>query len=113
MVNHKIERIESDMAKYISDIILTESRDDNLKKITITGCKVSHDLGYAKVYFTSMEEMDVKSLEKDINDASHFIRGRLSEVMDLRHTPELHFVYDKSIAYGDNIERIINEIHQK
>src|SRR5574344_611847 len=113
MVNHKIDRIESDMTRYISNILLTEARDEQLKDITITGCKVSHDLSYAKIYFTSLSSTDIVVLEKKVHASSHFIRGRLSEVMDLRQTPELHFLYDKSVAYGNKIEKIIKSIHQK
>ena len=48
MPSHKIDKISSDMARVISEILFTEARDELLKTITITGCKVSRDLGYAK-----------------------------------------------------------------
>ena len=53
MPKYKIDRIASDIQKYIGDIIITEARDEILKSITITGCKVTNDLSYCKVYFTS------------------------------------------------------------
>lgn len=113
MANHKIERISSDVAKYISIILLNETRDELLKSITITGCEVSSDLSYAKVYFTSLLDIDEKQLEHEMKEASHFIRGKLSSMIDLRHTPELHFVYDKSIEYGNRIEKKLKEIQNK
>lgn len=113
MANHKIERISSDVAKYISIILLNETRDELLKSITITGCEVSNDLSYAKVYFTSLLNMDEKKLEHEMKEASHFIRGKLSNMIDLRHTPELNFVYDKSIEYGNRIEKKLKEIQNK
>lgn len=112
MSNFKIAKISSDMARVISEIIFTETRDDLLKTITITGCKVSRDLSYAKVYFTALSDLDKKTLEKEVNEAAPFIRGFVAEKLDLRHTPELEFIYDESIEYGNRIEKIIKEIHE-
>ncbi len=112
MPSHKIAKISSDMMRVISEIIFSEARDDILKTITITGCKVSRDLSYAKVYFTSLSDMDKKALEKEVNEAAPFIRGLAAEKLDLRHTPELEFVFDTSIEYANRIEKIIASIHE-
>ncbi len=112
MSNYKIAKISSDMARVISEIIFSEAQDELLKSITITGCKVSRDLSYAKVYFTSLSDLDKKTLEKEVNEASTFIRGFVAEKLDLRHTPEITFVYDESIEYANKIENIIKEIHE-
>ena len=110
MPSHKADRIASDIQKYINEIIITEARDELLKSITITGCKVTNDLSYCKVYFTSLSELTKKDLEREVNEAASFIRGRLSEKIDIRHTPTLVFVYDESIAYGEKIENIIKNL---
>ena len=108
MPSHKIAKISSDIARVISESLFEEI----LKSITITGCKVARDLSYAKVYFTSLRDMDRKSLVKEVNEASSFIRGEVANRLDLRHTPILEFVYDESIEYAKNIEDIIKEIHE-
>lgn len=112
MANHKIERIESDILKYLSNIILTETRDELLKTITLTAVKVSKDLYYAKIYFTSISDMDHKDLEKEMKEASPYLRGKLAKVLDIRNIPELDFRYDESIEYATKIEKIISEIHK-
>ena len=113
MPSHKIAKISSDMMRVISSILFEEARDEILKTITITGCKVSNDLSYAKVYFTSLSDMDKKTLEKEVNEAAPFIRGLVAEKLDLRHTPELTFIFDDSIEYANRIESIIKEIHEE
>lgn len=113
MSSHKLAKISSDIARVISEIFFEEAKDEILKTITITGCKVSRDLSYAKVYFTSLSNLDKETLVKEVNEASSFIRGELSERIDLRHTPVLEFVYDESIEYAQNIENIIKEIREK
>jgi ribosome-binding factor A len=112
MANYKIARIESDISRYISDILMNETRDSLLKTITVTACKVTHDLGFCKVYFTSLNnDLTPSQLEKELNEAAPFVRGKLSEKIDIRHTPEIKFIYDESIAYGEKIESILKNIN--
>lgn len=113
MPSHKIARIASDISKYVSDILANEANDELLKTVTVTSCSVTNDLSFCKVYFTSMEEMNEKDLEKELNEAAPYIRGKLSERLEIRHTPQLIFVYDKSIEYGKKIEDIIKNIKQE
>jgi len=37
----------------------------------------------------------------------------LADRLDIRHTPEIKFIYDESIEYGKKIEAIIDSIHEK
>ena len=97
MPKYKIARIASDIQRYLGEILINEVNDEILKSITITGCDVTNDLSYCKIYFTSIMDMDEKSLEKEVNEAAPFIRGKLSERLEIRHTPELKFIFDKSI----------------
>ena len=113
MANFNIKRIERDIEKYIPMIIQREATDELLKTITITDCELSHDMSFCKVYFTSFSNLDKKQMEKEANEASPFIRGKLAGMMNIRNTPVLRFEYDESIEYGAKIDDIINKIHEK
>lgn len=108
----KLKRIESQIVKEISDIILNETNDSLLKTVTVTGCQVASDLSYAKIYFTSISSLSNKDIEREMDEASSYLRMKLADQIELRHTPKLKFVYDNSIAYGEKIEKIIQEIHE-
>lgn len=111
MANYKIERIASDILKYLSNILLTETDDELMKSITLIDVKVSKDLSYAKVYFTSILDMSHQDLEKEMKEASPYLRGKLAKVLEVRNIPELQFVYDETIEYATKIERIITKIN--
>lgn len=113
MKSYKTAKISSEMMRVISESLFEEARDEILKTITITGCKVSSDLSYAKVYFTSLSSLDKKTLEKEVNEAAPFIRGLVAEKLDLRHTPILEFIFDESIEYANRIEKIIKKINEE
>lgn len=110
MPSHKVERIASDISRNISDILMNEANDELLKTVTVTGCEVTNDLSFCKVYFTSLSNLPKEILEKEMNEAAPFIRGKVSERVDIRHTPEIKFIYDKSIEYGEKIENIIKNL---
>lgn len=110
MANHKKERISTEILRYVNQIILEEIQDKDIKTITITECRVTNDLSYATLYFTNYSDIEKKDIEKKLSDAAGFIRGKLSSLIELRHTPSLRFVYDDTIENGNTIERIINNI---
>lgn len=113
MANHKVERIASDITKYLSNILMLETNDELFKQITIIDVVVSKDLSFAKVYFTSLSELSHQTLEKELNEAAPFLRGKLAKVLEIRNIPELKFIYDTSIEYAQNIENIIKEINEE
>ena len=106
----KNERINSSMQKEISYIIANEVKNPNVKFITITDVDVSSDLSYAKVYFTTL--LDRKETLNSLKSANGFIRKSLADRIELRHIPQLEFIYDESIEYGKRIEDKIKEIHE-
>lgn len=109
----KIDRINSNLVKEISYILQTEVKDQDIKFVTITDCRVTNDLSFAKVYFTVLKEDRKKETLQALKNASGFIRHELMDRVDIRHIPELIFVYDESIEYGKKIENIIESIHDE
>jgi len=108
----KTKRIASDMMRSISVILNEEAENEILKKVSITDLTVDSDLTFAKVYF--MTRLDDKELvERELNEAAGFIRKELAHSLNLRSTPELKFVYDKSLDYGERIETIIDKINEE
>lgn len=113
MASIKIERLNHAFQEEISMILMTEIKDEDIKFVTITGVETTSDLSYAKVYFTVLDDTKRKSTLEALNGAASFIRGKLSERVEVRHTPELKFIYDTSIEYGNHIEEIIDNINKE
>lgn len=109
----KTQRIASNIIKELSYILAYEVKDEDIKFVTITDCKLASDLSYAKIYVTVFDKEKIDSTIKALNDAAGFIRKELASRIDIRHTPELSFVYDESIEYGKKIEGIIEKIHNE
>lgn len=110
-MNLKGERVASDMQRELCNILLLEAKDEDFKHVTITDCDVTNDLSFAKIYFTTTD--DREKVEKDLNNAAGFFRSLLAERLQIRHTPELRFIFDESIEYGQKIEKIIEKLHEE
>lgn len=107
----KLERLNNAFTEQISKIINEEMKDKNIGFVTITDTKITSDLSFAKVYFTTLDN-DREKVTNTLNKASTFIRSSLCDKVDIRKMPEIHFVYDESIEYGKKIEDIIERIHR-
>ena len=109
----KLSRYNSLFVKEISSIIQNEVKDNDIKFVTITGCEITNDLSFAKVYYTVLDETKKNETRKALDKAKGFIRGEVSKRVDIRHTPELRFIFDESGEYGSNIDILLKEIHDK
>ena len=109
----KIERLNDQFQKEISMILQTEIKDQDIHFVTITDCDITNDLSFCKVYFTVLDESKKESTLAALKGAASFIRGELSRRIQVRHTPELRFIYDESIEYGNKIEKIIEKINEE
>lgn len=113
MSSIKIKRINEQLLRAISEVLGHEANDELLKSITITAVDTTNDLSFAKVYFTSLSNLESKQLEKEMEEASLYIRREVTNLVDIRLMPKLKFIYDDSISYGNTIEEKLREIHQK
>lgn len=107
----KKERIEKIIEREVGSILMRESKDDRLRYVTVTYCKVTPDLSYATVYFTVIgDEHQKQATSNSLQEAKGFIRSQLSQKLDIRKTPELIFKYDESNEYGNRIDEILKTI---
>ena len=77
---------------------------------TVTEVRVSPDLKHARVYVSvAGDEAEQDAALEGMVAASGFIRHELCERLQLRRTPELHFVLDRSEDYGRRIEDLLRQ----
>ena len=79
--------------------------------VTVTRAEVAPDLKYATVYFSCMG--DGKEAEEGLKKCTGIMRHHLAKTLNLRITPELHFVKDGSIEHGAKIARLLEEIKKE
>ncbi len=99
----------------LADIIAREDlRDPDLTGVIVTVGEVrcSPDLKRANAFVSPLgDDTDAgrERLAAALNRASAFLRGRLGKVIDLKFTPELHFIADRSYDEATAIDRLLSD----
>ena len=111
MKSVRIERINAELQKAISNIISNDVRDPQIDAIiSVSSVETTPDLSYARVFITSIGTTPSDEVLARIKGAAGFIRGKLSKMIKLRITPRLEFLKDESVEYASNIETILKNI---
>ena len=99
--------------------IIREVKDPRVSPMTsVLDVEVAPDLKNCRIWISvygtgeSEAETAAKTME-GLNSAKGFIRSELARRVNLRNTPELHFVLDGSIAYGTRMSHQIDEVIAK
>jgi len=115
MVKYRTGRINEEMKKEISSIIMNGLKDPRITAmITITDVEVTSDLRYAKVYasiFGTEHQKEESFL--GLKNSAGFIRREVGKRIQLRHVPELIFVMDDTIDKGMHIDELIRKANEQ
>lgn len=108
----KNNRINGEVLRELSSIIRDEVKDPRIDPLlTVTRAEVTPDLQFCKCYVSSLgsDEMLADSIE-GLKSAGGFIRRELAHRVNLRKTPELQFVADRSMEYAIEMSKKIEEL---
>ena len=111
MASNRIGRINEEIQKELSSAIrnLKDPRVQNTM-ISITHVETTHDLRYAKVYPSFLDESKAAEALKGLKSAGGYLRRELGRALNLRYTPELNWELDDSITYGARMLELINSL---
>ena len=110
-MGNRPDRVAEAIRDELSQLLAREVHDPGVGFITLTRVKMSPDLQAARVYYTTMgDEKAQRETAKALKRAAPFLRRQLGQRIRLRRVPEVAFFYDESIAQGDRIEQILQEL---
>ncbi len=107
----KRERMSERIHQILSELLLREVSDPRLRAVTVTEVALDPELMYAKVYVSAMgDEARESEVMQGLRRAGGYLRREVGRRVRLRHTPELHFRWDKTLAQADRINAIITSL---
>lgn len=110
----KNTRINSEVMKTLAELIRAEIKDPRIPDFTsVTEVEVAPDLKTCKVWVSMLADGE-KAQEglKGLKSAEGYMRRELARRLNLRNTPELKFILDESIEYGNRMARLIAEANK-
>ena len=115
-------RVAEVLRRQLVSVIQYEMAKPLPAHVTLTAVEVAHDLKSAKVFITCMDDHGAaqahtsplaKTALAELNHAEGFLRHALRDRVQLRTIPRLRFIYDESIAQGQRVEQLLQQIRQE
>jgi ribosome-binding factor A len=103
------ERVGELIARELAEIILRRFSAPIFKQITIISVDLSPDLSMAKVFISVFNNAMANQALAELDANAKILRHYLAQNLNLRITPKLSFLYDKSIVEGERLAHLIDE----
>lgn len=108
------ERVAEMLREEISEIVGYELEDPRVQAVTVTDVRVSENLRDASVYvLVEGSEKEILDALTALRHAAPYVRKQVGFSLNLRHTPELHFIRDTVEERGARVDKLLEEIGQE
>ena len=98
----------------VSRLLLMEAKDPRIGMVTITDVEVSNDIKRAKIFYNvTGDKSEREKTQKGLESASGYIRSTLANRLTIKRMPEISFVYDETLDYGEKIDKILTELKEE
>ncbi len=107
-------RVGEQIHKEISALLVKGLKDPRIGFVTITAVEVTPDLHLARVFYSVLGDDKAKaSTQKGLESSIPYIRRQIGKQLRMKYTPDLLFKFDASLEYGNRIESLLKDIHEK
>lgn len=114
MTTRRQEQLSELIAQELSDLIRTRMKDPRIGFASITDVELSADLRHAKVFVSVLgTPEEQRATLQALEHGAGFLRHELAQRLVIRHTPEILFRLDDSIARGARILQLMREIEEE
>ena len=111
MVTKRLARLNEQLKREVSELVLRKVRDPRVGLVTITSVEGAGDLGSARVYVRTQDPNDeLNESLAGLEAAAPFLRRELGRSLHLRRVPELRFQQDHSLDRARRIEEILSDV---
>ena len=113
-MSQRSEQVAEELRKIISMILLQDLNDPRMGFITITRIELTHDLRYAKVFYSVLgEDEKVKETQEALVENMRAIRRLAVERINMKYAMEIKFELDRSIENSSRIDEILKQIKKE
>lgn len=107
----KQDRMSDRIRQILSELLLREVSDPRLQGITITEVTLDPELMFADIYVNALgDETRHDDVMQGLKRAQGFLRREVGKRIRLRNTPELHFHWDETLQYGENLNQLLDTL---
>jgi ribosome-binding factor A len=108
------EKLAETIREEVSQIVGFELEDPRVASVTVTDVRVSPNLRDARVFVLAEgSEEERQEALRALQHAAPYVRRQLGAALNLRFTPELHFVRDTVEESAARVEELLTQVAQE
>lgn len=100
-------KYEEKVRDFINTALRREFADPRLMNVSVTHVELTQDYSHAKVFWDTFDTKKRGDAKEAIEATAGRMRKLLASKMEVRHTPEIHFVYDSSFDDENKISKLL------
>lgn len=105
------QRTADQIHRLLSELVRRELSDPRLQAITVTQVSIDRELEHADIYVNALaDEARQDEVMAGLTKASGFLRRELSQRMNVRSVPQLHFHWDPRLAHAEEVSAILDSL---
>lgn len=114
MANFRADRVALELQREINDILRSKVRDPRVQDVNITDLHLTGDLSQATVYYSLLSNLasDNQKAQKGLDKATGLVKRELAQRMTLYKIPDLKFLKDESVEYGNKIDELLRNLNK-
>ena len=103
------EKVAELVREEIAEIVEYELEDPRLDVVTVTDVRMSENMREARVFvMLGGTEAEAATALRALEHAAPYVRRQLSILLNLKYTPELHFVRDTVEESAARVEELLS-----
>jgi len=108
-----LRRVSQLVRRMVTQLLSEESNDPRLLDVTVTDVVVNRDTTRAEVYYSVYgDNVDLTEIQNVLNGATGWLQSRMAPALRLRNMPHLVFTYDPSLAHGEKIDALLQQLQE-
>jgi len=113
MAKTRIIRINDEIVRVAAEVIRSELSDPRIGAVvSVLRAETTTDLKHCKIFVSVLGEKEQQDATMEgLNKAAGFVRKRIADIVNLRQTPEIKFVFDDSIEHGMRMRKLIESLN--
>ncbi len=109
----RVERVAERVRVELATLLTRTVRDPAVSGVTITHVSMNADLQLARIYYTVLDGSNRRDTARGLRRAKTYLRRAIGQRIQLRHVPELRFMYDETLEQQDRLAKIFTEIENQ
>lgn len=110
---YRKEKLEEQIKRIVSELLIREIKDPRIGFATITGVELSKDYAQARIGVSVLgDPRDLRKTMEGLQSAVPYIQHRTGKALGIRVIPKLTFYLDSSLVEGVNMVNLLDKLEE-